>query len=68
MSVRAINHTSIYACELTAIRTAIEVLARRKQNGLNDSKAAIFTDSISVITSFQTGKSTARPNLFSETL
>src|ERR1700733_679094 len=57
--------SSIYAAELTAIKEAVIWI---HNEGIKDKKYAIFSDSLSVLTSIKENKSKSRPKLFNELL
>jgi ribonuclease HI len=68
VAARITDNTTIYAGKLTAIRLTLKILKRRQLSGTQDQKAAIFSDSLSALKSFQHGKSTSRPNLYNEAM
>jgi exonuclease III/ribonuclease HI len=67
ISARVTDRVSVYAGELAAIQTAMESIKQlAKCNG--NGKFAIFSDSLSAIAAFRSGKCNTRPNLFSHAL
>lgn len=67
LAARITDDCAIYTGELAAIRLAIELVTRMQQGHEKAERIAIFSDSLSVITSFHTGGSNSRPNMFCET-
>lgn len=64
---RISDGSTVYTGELSAIRLAFEYI-RRVSPSLVERKFAIFTDSLSVVASFQTGKSKTKPNMLTEAI
>jgi len=58
------NNSSIYAAEMTAIKEAISWIL--ENDNRSNTKYAIFSDSLSVLTSLKEGTCKSRPNLYNE--
>ena len=67
ISARVTDNVSVYAGELAAIQTAL--MAIKQLVKCSDNRGfAIFSDSLSAIAAFRSGKCPARPNLFDHAL
>jgi ribonuclease HI len=67
ISERVTDNVSIYAGELVAIKRAIEIYKTNiHQTTVNTTSLAIFSDSLSAITSLRKAECSSRPNLLTE--
>ena len=67
-NARITDHITIYAAELTAIKMALNWIEQQHHTEFATKKVTICSDSLSSLQSFKSGKSSNRPNLFTEVL